>query len=168
MRRIGWLAAVLVVALSFVVGVRAVVERAAAGSARAEGEGLRDEVRAARSELHNCLDDRDRLEAEFRRQEARTLELRARIDSLESLDPRGVPGDRYEDYLRLLDVYHESLPRWEGLARELEDLSAVCTTLARDHNAKVDSLQRFLVEEGLWEEEWLPDASGVTQPGGER
>lgn len=169
-KRFLWFGATLVVAIAVVAGVSAMVERATAEAVRAQGEELRDEVRAMRSELEACLDDRDRLEAEFRRQETRTNEMRARIDSLESLDPRGVPREHYDDYLALVDDFHESLPRWEGLARELETLSDECTELAREHNARADSLRRFLVGEGLWQEEWhttpaAPDSDPPTGGG---
>lgn len=170
MSRLFWTLVGGVVLVSLAASTAAIVSRAAAESTRAQAEALRDEVRETRTELEWCLEERDRREAAFRRQEARTRELRSFIDRMEDLDPRGVPAEQYETYLEAVDEYNESLPEWDRRAEVLEQLSATCRELAEDHNLRADSLRTFLLEEGLLDEDWrppgvapIPEAPGVDE-----
>ena len=50
-----------------------------------------------------------------------------------------------------VEAFNESIPQWERQADGLRTLSARCDSLVRDHNVRADSLQEFLVSEGIWE-----------------
>jgi hypothetical protein len=148
---------VLVVSI-LAAGMGSFVERRAQNSITAQGEAIRDGVRAIRSQLEDCLEGLDQAQARFDDQEARTRRLREEVAIYEGLDTLGVPADRYGAYLKVFDEYNESIPAWEERARILGNTSQACRELALEHNQRADSLGRFLVEHGLWEEEWLPSA----------
>lgn len=154
MKRFLWIMAALVVGMAGVLGAVSVMGQMSESATRAEAEGLRDEVRGVRSELEVCLDDLDRIERAFRSHERSTQWLRERVESFETMDARGVPSDRYDEYLATFDRYNESLPEWERLGAAVQQLSGKCRLLAEEHNQRADSLASFLVEEGLWEESW--------------
>lgn len=154
MNRLFWGIVAAVVLVSLAGGVAAIVGRATIESTRAQAEALRDGVREVRTALDSCLVERERLEQDFRRLEERAGALRSRIDELEELDPRGVPAERYDQYLESVDEYNETVPEWEGRADELQEMSDTCRALAERHNVRADSLRGFLVDAGLWEEGW--------------
>jgi hypothetical protein len=118
-------------------------------------ESLRDEVRELRAEVGACFETRERIELRFHALTRRTHELREALDELEALDPRGVPADRYDRYLELVGEFNAMIPEWEREADDLEGRAAACRALADDHNLKVDSLRRLLVDAGIWNEAWL-------------
>lgn len=156
MKRLFWAVAILVVGVSAAAGAVSVVEQISDNAVRAEAEAMRDEVRQARLELNQCLDELDRAERAFREHERVTNYLRDRVEGYESLDERGVPSDQYDEYLETFDRYNESLPEWERLGESVQEQAAVCRELAEEHNARADALADFLVTEGLWEEGWSP------------
>ncbi len=132
------------------------VERRAHGQVVAAGEDLRDEVREIRSRLDDCLAGLDQAQVRFDERDRETRLLREEVAVFEALDEDGVPAARYQDYLEVFDEYNASVPRWEERARILRNTQAECRRLAEAHNAQADSLARYLVGHGLWEEEWLP------------
>ena len=60
-----------------------------------------------------CLAIRDRSEIRFQALTRGTERLRQELDSLEALDPRGVPTDAYDAYIGRVEDYNESIPEWE-------------------------------------------------------
>ncbi len=95
------------------------------------------------------------LRSDFRGLIVELNRLRQEVDSLEALDPRGVPGDAYEAYIGRVEAYNESIREWERQTGELRALSSRCDSLVRDHNRRAEAIREFLVSEGIWEEEWL-------------
>jgi AcrR family transcriptional regulator len=87
-----------------------------------------------------------RLEARFQEAMERTEELRRRVEELESLDPDGVPAERYREYLEVFDEYNDSLPRWERLGDALRDQGVRCRRLAEAHNVRLEQLRELLLE----------------------
>jgi predicted nucleic acid-binding Zn-ribbon protein len=165
MKRILWVILFLVVGLSLAVGAGSVMDRIGDNRIRAEAEALRDEVRHVRAELNRCLDEMEIRERAFREQEEATSVLRSRVEAYEAQDDRGVPADQYTEYLETFDEYNESLPEWEERGEALREVSTECRELARRHNFLADSLSSFLVQQGLWEEAWVP--GGHPSPGGD-
>lgn len=156
MKRVFWTFVLLVVAVSVAAGAASMVERMSDNGARAEAEALRDEVRQLRAQLDVCLDRMEASERAFREQEQATESLRSQVDAFEAMDERGVPGDRYQEYLEVFDEYNESLPEWERRGEELRQASETCRELAREHNALADSLAGLVAENELWAEGWNP------------
>ncbi len=164
MKRVFWMTVVLLLTVALVLGADSIMDRVSDNQLRAQAEAMRDEVRTTRAELERCLDEMDELERAFRAQERTTETLRARVEEFEAMDERGVPQDRYDEYLETVDRFNESLPEWERLGEEYRETAEVCRHMARTHNAQADSLGTFLVQEGLMEDTWSPDAPDATQP----
>ena len=120
-------------------------------SPRARAEAQRDELRSVRSALDECVGELDRRVARFWDHEERTTQLRARIESLESLDPEGVPADVYDEYMEAFDGFNEAIPEWEALTDSVRSQEQRCEKLADRHNEKGAELRRFLSTEGLLE-----------------
>ncbi len=114
-------------------------------------QGLRNDLVSRRGSIDACLTIRGQWEIQFQMLTRETELLREALDSLEALDPRGVPEELYEAYMSDVEAFNESIPQWERQADGLRTLSARCDSLVRDHNVRADSLQEFLVSEGIWE-----------------
>lgn len=171
MKRAFVMAGVLLTAVVVVAGAGALVERleeaSPEGQARARAEALRDRIREVRPRMRACVDGLERAEEEFRSQERRTNDLRARVESLEELDAEGVPAERYEEYLEVFEGYNESLPEWERRADAVQELSARCRALGEEHNRLADSLRRIVAESGIWEGDRMPPSGdGDADSGG--
>ena len=80
---------------------------------------------------------------------ARLDSLRARVDSFEALDARGVPLDRYETYLGTFNMYNDTASTWEERERQLRAAEAACRSVILEHNSLSDSLQALLSELGV-------------------
>ncbi len=128
-------------------------------------EGLRDDLLDLRAEVEACLSIRDRSEIRFQGLASETQGLRSDLDSLESLDPRGVPAEAYDGYMELVGEYNDAVDRWETESEGLSELAVRCDSIVAVHNEQAEILQNFLVGEGIWEEEWLEEGEGpeVTQ-----
>ncbi len=126
-------------------------------SSVAVAERLRDDLIDLRAGIDACLSIRDQSEVRFQALTGEAGRLRDELDSLEALDPRGVPAEAYEGYLSDVEAYNGSIPEWERQAAGLTELTARCDSLVQDHNVRVGSLQEFLVDEGIWDGEWLPE-----------
>lgn len=143
------------------VGGSSILDRITRGnSSSAVAVGLRDDLVSLRAEIDACLAIRDKSEIRFQALNRGTERLRQEIDSLEALDPRGVPSDAYDAYIGRVGDYNESIREWERQTGELRDLASRCDSLVRDHNRRAEAVREFLVSERIWEEEWL-------LPGGE-
>jgi hypothetical protein len=98
---------------------------------------LADSCRADLEEGSSELNDYDR----------RLDSLRSRVRHLEAIDPRGIPADSYDLYMRVFDEYNDSVPGWTSRADSLRASWTRCRDLAETHNALADSLRRLLVKQ---------------------
>ena len=156
MTRVLWVLAGTVVLVSLVTGAVSIVGQVVDNSRRAQAEELRDSVREVRADLNTCLDELDAKDRRFQSHQRVTSFLRNRVDELEGLDDRGVPRERYEEYLDVFDRYNEAVPEWRRLGDSLRVISTACRTLAQEHNERLAILTDFLEEEGLWDPDWTP------------
>ena len=123
-------------------------------------ERLRDDLVGLRGQIDACLSTRDQSEIRFQSFADETQRLRTELDSIESLDSRGVPAEVYDEYMGRVGVYNEAVERWEAEAESLEELAARCDSIIVVHNEQAEALQNFLVGEGIWEEAWLEEGAG--------
>ena len=106
---------------------------------RRDRQRLQERVVQARAEADACRRDLVVSEADFRELDRRVDSLRATVDTLESLDPRGVPAARYEEYLAVVDAYNEGVARWEAAAAELRASEEGCRDRVEAYNQLADS-----------------------------
>ena len=111
-----------------------------------KAESLRSEIDALQGRVDECLARRGALEARFQQAMDRTEALGERVRELESLDPDGVPAERYAEYLELFDEYNESIPEWERLGEALREEGERCRRLADAHNDRLERLRELMVE----------------------
>jgi DNA repair ATPase RecN len=108
---------------------------------------LRDTLRALRVTVESCQDsltlNQSRLETDRQRLDS----LRARVRTLEQIDPRGVPADSYATYLEAFDRYNDSVDIWTAQADTLDRKWQLCRDLTETHNALTDSLHRALIRQ---------------------
>ncbi|MEX2530714.1 MAG: hypothetical protein WD960_08070 [Gemmatimonadota bacterium] len=154
LRRAGVVGMGLILVFGAISGVGQLRERAAHAQIQTTLDGLRGQIGTVRGELDECLEEVEALEVEFRNQERTTEELRVEIEGYEGLDARGVPAREYEAYLEAFDLYNESLPEWERRAEALQAEDRRCRELAEEHNRWADSLRAFVVDAGLWDDDW--------------
>lgn len=109
-------------------------------------EALRVELGSARASADSCRVAVEAREARFHRYGARVDSLRDRITEYEALDPDGVPGDRYAEYLETFDRYNETVPEWGERADSLQTEWEACRALTEIHNALADSARGMLQE----------------------
>ena len=114
---------------------------------------LRVEMKEARVVADSC---RLALEDEA----ADVLAGDARIDSLgrvianyESLDPRGVPVDSYEAYIRTFEAYNDGNPGLGAAEDSLRTHRAACVIIIDHHNQLADSARALAAELGLLQEQ---------------
>jgi hypothetical protein len=122
----------------------------------AEDLGL--EMEDMRRRVDACLATRSRIELRFQAHVQRTSELRAELDSLEGLDRRGVPAERYEEYLSLVERFNEATRDWGVLSDELRAFDPSCRELISTHNLLGDSVRGLLEGEGIGELARPPEA----------
>lgn len=111
---------------------------------------LREELALFRAAADSCNAEYEALEEDFRRYEARLDSLKNAVREFESLDPNGVPGEEYPEYLEAFDAYNEAVPEWEERTDSLESRRARCESLTEQHNALADSARSRLIELGRW------------------
>jgi len=114
-----------------------------------EIERLRGALFQARASADRCRGALINSEARLREFDDVIDDLRARVDSFETLDARGVPEDRYDAYLRTFEEYNDSAAAWETRAERLRTAEATCRATIERHNALSDSLRAVLSEAGL-------------------
>lgn len=115
-----------------------------------------EEIHRLRDGLYRARFASGRCRGSLQTSEASLLELGItidslmnRVDSFESLDGRGVPGDRYVEYLDIFDSYNDSVEVWEGRERRLRSVETACRATIQQHNALTDSLKVVLMEAGI-------------------
>jgi len=145
MKRITVGIAVLALAVTGTAAGRSYKERT---SLRRELESLRGELWSARSKADSCNLFLALEEREFLGFDAYIDSLHTQVRGFENLDPGGVPGPEYPEYLVLFDRYNDSVGAWQTKADSLRATEASCRALAEFHNALQDSLRRRSSEVG--------------------
>ncbi len=108
---------------------------------------LRETLRTLRASADSCRIAVERDASRFEAFDHTLDSLRARVDSLESIDPRGVPADSYATYLEAFDRYNDSIAGWTRRADSLRVRDARCREIAELHNVLADSLRMMLVRQ---------------------
>lgn len=122
-------------------GVRAAME----GRALQEDlDAFRTDLAIHRAEANACQVALAEEEAAFHEYDERVDSLRGEVRGFEALDDRGVPGQRYGEYLEAYDEYNASVPDWQERADSLQALWEACQEAVHRHNALADSLRRWL------------------------
>ncbi len=111
---------------------------------------LQQELASFRAAADSCNTRYGIVEARFRAIDQTVDSLRQVVLRYESMDPAGVPGEEYAEYLEAFDAYNESIPVWEARADTVERLNGQCRLMTEGHNELADSLRTQLVEYGLW------------------
>tara|TARA_B100000029_G_scaffold129383_1_gene122856 strand:- start:62 stop:418 length:357 start_codon:yes stop_codon:yes gene_type:complete len=114
-----------------------------------EVERLREGLYRARTTAERCQRSIVAGETELVELKDRLDSLRARVDSFEALDERGVPQDRYETYLGTFNMYNDTASTWEERERQLQVADSSCRSVILEHNALSDSLQVLFSELGV-------------------
>jgi hypothetical protein len=128
------------------VGARRVVE---SQRTTAEINRMREDLYRARVASDRCQSSLVTSESSLLTLTAIIDSLRQRVDSFEALGNGQVPASRYEEYLTVFDSYNDSVSAWETRSERLRTAEASCRAVIESHNALSDSIQQFLVEEGL-------------------
>jgi hypothetical protein len=110
---------------------------------------LRDRVYDARVAADACRNELAYTQRLFQRFDSVVDSLHQEVRRLETMDPRGVPQARYDEYLRAFHAYNDSVAIWHRKADSLRTREASCRRLAQVHNALADSLRRRLAEERI-------------------
>lgn len=110
---------------------------------------LRDRVYAARVSADSCRNELAYADRLFQRYDTLVDSLRRDVRGYETMDSRGVPRERYDEYLARFHAYNDSVASWHRKADSLKARQAVCRQMAEAHNLLVDSLRRRLTEEGI-------------------
>lgn len=115
-----------------------------------------DEITRIRDLLYQARVSADRCRGSLQTSEASLINLgltidslRNRVDSFEAMDGRGVPAERYPEYLDIFDSYNDSVAVWEGRENRLRTTESACRATIEEHNALSDSLQAVLTEAGI-------------------
>jgi hypothetical protein len=114
-----------------------------------EIERLRGELFRTRAAAERCQGSLANSEANLRAFDSMLDSLRARVDSFEAIDGRGVPADRYPEYLETFESYNDSVDVWEDRADRLRAVETSCRATIGRHNALADSLQAVLAAAGI-------------------
>lgn len=121
-----------------------------------ERQATIEEINRLRTDLHSARVSADRCRGSLQTSEAALRDLgiaidslRSVVDSFETLDGRGVPADRYPDYLEVFDSYNDSVASWEGREQRLRTAETSCHSTIEQHNAISDTLQAVLAEAGI-------------------
>lgn len=107
---------------------------------------LRDQVHAARVSADSCSNELAYQERLFRRFDVLVDSLRGNVRSFERLDARGVPEERYDEYLEQFEGYNDSVAAWRAKALDLRGTEAACRSFIERHNSLADSLRSRLAE----------------------
>src|SRR5690606_41310463 len=91
--------------------------------------------------------------------------LRARVDSFEALDPRGVPEADYEAYMESFESYNDSVAAREGRVQRLRSAEAAGRTVIEEHNARSDRLRSFPDQNGRIRTDAAERAAGAVRRG---
>lgn len=138
--------AALAVAAMVVTGLDRIFERQ---QTAAEITRLRDDLFRARAGSDRCRTSLTSSEASLRQLGLTIDSLRSRVDSFETMDGRGVPQRRYDEYLQIFESYNDSVEVWEARERRLRAAETSCRATIESHNALSDSLQQVLENAGI-------------------
>jgi hypothetical protein len=111
---------------------------------REEILNLRDRVARARISADSCTNVLAYDQMLFQRFDQVVDSLRGEVRVLEELDPRGIPEERYDEYMERFRGYNDSVAAWERRADRLRVSDAACRTLIETHNALSDSVRGVL------------------------
>jgi len=114
-----------------------------------EMRALQDRVYAARVSVDSCRNELAYQERLFRRFDDMVDSLHGTVRDFEKLDVRGVPEDRYDEYMEHFDGYNDSVVTWRAKADSLRATEAACRAFIEQHNELTDSLRGRLREEGI-------------------
>jgi chromosome segregation ATPase len=129
-----------------VLGIQRIVERQRTADRINQ---LRDELYRARVASDRCRGSLQTSEASLRALRVTIDSLRGRVDEFEAMDRRGVPAERYDEYIEIFDQYNDSVGVWDGRESRLRQADASCRETIEEHNALSDTLQAVLVEAGI-------------------
>ena len=129
-----------------VLGARRLIEQ---NRTAAEITRLRDSLYRARITANRCQQNLAANESALQLFDERLDSLRARVDSFEALDPRGVPQPVYGSYMEVLETYNDSAATWDAREQQLRLQDASCRGVIDGHNAVRDSLAAVLAEAGI-------------------
>jgi hypothetical protein len=115
----------------------------------AEINRLREDLYRARAAADRCRGSLVNSESSLRTLGFTIDSLRSRVDSFEALDSRGVPAERYDEYMESFDGYNDSVAVWEGRERNLRAAEEACRATIEHHNALSDTLQQVLGDAGV-------------------
>jgi hypothetical protein len=107
---------------------------------------LRDGLYRARITADRCQRSLASVENELQVFDARLDSMRARVDSFEALDVRGVAQEQYQMYLGIFEAYNDSVDAWGVHERQLRAADVSCRNVILDHNSLRDSLQQVLAD----------------------
>ncbi len=118
-----------------------------------EQQRLSDEIARLRGDLYLARISADRCrrslasgEGELHAFDARLHSMRARVDSFEALDTRGVAQEQYQAYLETFTAYNDSVDAWRARERRLRTADTSCRTVILEHNSLRDALQQILAQ----------------------
>jgi len=114
-----------------------------------ELRALGDRVYAARVSADSCRNELAYADRVFQRYDTLVDSLRREVRGYEAMDSRGVPREKYDEYLTRFHAYNDSVTSWHRKADSLKARQALCRRMAEAHNLLVDSLRRRLAEEGI-------------------
>jgi DNA mismatch repair ATPase MutS len=118
-----------------------------------EIRSLRDTLYASRVAADSCRWSLATQERRLQRFTAFVDSLRGEVRDFEAMDARGVPEERYDEYLEHFEAYNDSVSSWEARAETLRVNELGCRELVESHNALTDSLRRRIEVEGITEPE---------------
>lgn len=110
---------------------------------------LRGELFQARAAAQRCQGGLANSEARLRDFDEVIGSLRARVDSFEALDARGVPEEEYDAYMESFESYNDSVAAWDDRAQRLRTAEASCRATIERHNALRDTLRGVMEGAGL-------------------
>jgi DNA mismatch repair ATPase MutS len=150
MRRALLALVVLALATIVVAGAMNLVERQ---HTVREIRSLRDTLYASRVAADSCRWSLATQERRLQRYTALVDSLRGEVRDFEAMDARGVPEERYDEYIEHFEAYNDSVSSWEARAETLRVNEVGCRELVESHNALTDSLRRRIEAEGITEPE---------------
>jgi len=118
-----------------------------------EVRSLRDTLYTSRLAADSCRWSLATQERRLQRYTALVDSLRGEVRDFEAMDMRGVPEERYDEYLEHFEAYNDSVSSWEARAETLRINEVGCRELVESHNALTDSLRRRVEAEGITEPE---------------
>ncbi|HSG08266.1 MAG TPA: hypothetical protein VLA36_07905 [Longimicrobiales bacterium] len=105
---------------------------------------LRDRVARAHISADSCTNVLAYDQMLFQQFDEVVDSLRGEVSAFEELDPRGVPEERYDEYMERFRAYNDSVAAWELRADRLRTSDAACRTLIEAHNSLSDSVRGVL------------------------